>query len=117
MTTSTQQATSSPHGWIVGIAVVGGVAAWAGRFALGYLLVPTACQTGTWVLHLVHAVFLLLVIGAVLLSVTLLRRSTDTATRFLLLLGLTLNSFFLATILLESSAVFVVDACAKGAIP
>jgi uncharacterized membrane protein len=115
MTATTTRTDVSP--WLVGIAVLGGFAAWAVRFTIGYLLVPTACEIGAWTLHLVHGITTLLAIGTVVLPLLLLKRADENTTRFLLLLAIALNVFFLAAILLESSSAFLVDACAKGAIP
>ena len=39
---------SEAAAWLVWSAVLGGFVAWAVRFAIGYLLVPTACAVGTW---------------------------------------------------------------------
>jgi hypothetical protein len=110
--------TSSVRSLVIGACVVGGTATWATRFAVGYLLVPPACQMGTGILHIVHTVAVLISAGFVLLPILVLRRTDATPpVRFLLLLGVALNVFFLATILLESSAALVVDPCAKGSIP
>jgi hypothetical protein len=110
--------TSTVRSMVIGACVVGGTATWAVRFAIGYLLVPPACQLGPGILHLAHAIAVLAGVGFVLLPILVLRRSDTTpAVRFLLLLGVGLNVFFLATILLESSAAFVIDPCAKGSIP
>jgi hypothetical protein len=103
--------------WLV-LVGFGATLLWALRFAVAYLLVPTACIEGTWVLHLLGGVTLLASAGVIALNVAWLRgRQLEPPARFWLQVGLGLNVFFLAVTLLESSAVFVVDACAKGAIP
>jgi hypothetical protein len=104
--------------WAGLILVVFGVTLlWALRFAVAYLLVPTACIEGEWLLHLVGGVTLVASAGVLAVNLALLRRPFDVPVRFLLLVGLALNVFFLGVTALESSAVFFVDACAKGAIP
>jgi hypothetical protein len=104
--------------WAGLILVVFGVTLlWALRFAVAYLLVPTACIEGEWLLHLVGGVTLLASVGVLAVNLAWLRRPLDVPVRFFLLVGLALNVFFLGVTALESSAVFFVDACAKGAIP
>jgi hypothetical protein len=90
---------------------------WAVRFAVAYLLVPVACVEGEWLLHVVGGVTLLASAGVLALNLVWLRRPLDVPVRFFLLVGLGLNVFFLGVVALESSAVFFIDACAKGAIP
>jgi hypothetical protein len=105
-------------GWFLFLVLVsGGTVAWAVRFALGYLLVPTACEVGDWVLHLVTVVTALAALLVLVLSLRWADRTDDTAVGFTLLVGAALDAFFLGAILLEGSGVLVVDACMKGAIP
>jgi hypothetical protein len=109
---------AAPIAWVWLILVAFGVTIlWALRFAVAYLLVPTACIQGEWLLHVVGGVTLLAAVGVLLLNLAWLRRPLDVPVRFFLLVGLGLNVFFLGVTALESSAVVVIDACAKGAIP
>jgi hypothetical protein len=108
----------SRPGWTWLLLVAFGVTIlWAVRFAIAYLLVPTACVEGEWILHVLGVVTLLASAGVLALNLLWLRRPLEVPVRFFLLVGLALNVFFLGVIALESSAVFFVDACAKGAIP
>jgi hypothetical protein len=95
----------------------GGTLLWAVRFAVAYLLVPTACLVGDWLLHVVGLVTILAALVVVLVNLRWARQPWATPACFLLAVGLALNVFFLAVTVLESSAVLFVDACAKGAIP
>jgi hypothetical protein len=105
-------------GWTWLILVAFGVTIlWAVRFAIAYLLVPTACVEGEWILHVLGVATLLASVGVLALNLRWLRRPLEVPVRFFLLVGMALNVFFLGVIALESSAVFFVDACAKGAIP
>lgn len=117
MTTTSDTARTRPGPVVLSLLVFGGMLAWAIRFALGYLLVPTACEVGDWLLHVVTGVTALLGLLAVIGSLRLARRITDPPVRFSLWFGIALNVFFVGAILLEGSAVLLVDACAKGAIP
>lgn len=105
--------------WWAGVALIilGALIAWALRFAVGYLLAPAACEVGMWVQWLTSGVFLLAGAGALALNLRLLRTEVDVATRFLAYVGIALNVYFLGVMLLETSALIFVDACAKGAIP
>lgn len=114
----TTEHTAERPGWLVfSLLVAGGTLAWAVRFALGYLLVPAACEVGDWILHVVTAVTALAALAALLLSLRWARRVDDVPVRFTLLVGAALDAFFLGAILLEGSGVLFVDACMKGAIP
>jgi hypothetical protein len=105
-------------GWTWLILVAFGVTIlWAVRFAVAYLLVPRACVEGAWILHVLGVATLLASAGVLVRNVLWLRRPLEVPVRFFLLVGLALNVFFLGVIALEASAVFFVDACAKGAIP
>ena len=106
-----------PAWWLLTLVVFGGTVLWAARFAYGYLLTPAACEIGDRLLHAGSVGFGVLSVGVLLVNLWLLRRPFDQVVRFTLLVGLGLNVFFLAVLLLESSSVFFVDACAKGAIP
>ena len=104
--------------WLkVTFVVLGAMIAWALRFTFGYLFTPASCEVGAWLQWLISGVFILIGAGALLANLLMLRRDLDTATRFLLFVGVALNVFFLGVMLLEMTAIAVVDACAKGAIP
>lgn len=116
--TATERPDVTRPGWVL-MAVLfgGGTAAWAARFAAGYLLVPTACVAGALVLHIVTVLAAVAAALALWFSVRWIGRTDDVAVGFTLAIGAALDAFFLGAILLEGSAVLVVDACAKGAIP
>lgn len=105
-------------GWVL-LAVLfsGGTVAWAVRFGAGYLLVPTACVIGDWVLHLVTLVTAGAAALTLWLSVRWIGRTNDVPVRFTLYVGAALDAFFLGAILLEGSGVLFVDACARGSLP
>jgi hypothetical protein len=113
---TTDPAGRPPWRWLILVAF-GVTLLWALRFAVAYLLVPTACIEGEWLLHLLGVLTLLASAGVLVLNVAWLRRPLEIPVRFFLLVGLALNIFFLGVTALESSAVFFIDACAKGAIP
>lgn len=116
--TTTETTTSARPGWTTLLLLIfGGTIAWAIRFGAGYLLVPTACVAGAWVLHLVTVLTALAAAAALLFSLRGMRRIDDTSVTFVLGGGAALNAFFLAAILLEGSGVLFVDACLKGALP
>lgn len=115
--TPTDTARDRPGAVGITLLVFGGTIAWALRFGLGYLLVPAACATGGWLLHVVTLVTALLALAALVLALRWARRLADPSLRFSLWFGVALNVFFLAAILLEGSGVLFVDACAKAALP
>lgn len=117
MTTTPEQTARQPRPALLVLLVFGGTIAWAIRFGLGYLLVPTACEVGDWVLHLVTLVTAAAAVLALVRSLGWARRVTNPAVRFSLWFGVALDVFFLGAILLEGSGVLFVDACAKAAIP
>jgi ABC-type Fe3+-siderophore transport system permease subunit len=118
MSVTTRERTAARPAWPWLILVAFGVTIlWALRFAVAYLLVPTACLVGDWLLHVIGAATIVASVAVLLLNVAWARRPLELPVRFFLLVGVGLNAFFLAVTVLESSAVFFVDACAKGAIP
>jgi hypothetical protein len=117
-TTTTPDRTRDQPAWAWLLLVTFGVTLlWAVRFAAAYLLVPTTCLVGDWLLHVVGLVTIVAAVAVLLVNVRWVRQPWTTPVRFLLAVGLALNAFFLAVTVLESSAVLFVDACAKGAIP
>lgn len=103
--------------------VLGGALAWGLRFAWSYLLVPVACREGTWMLHVVAAVALLIAAAAGMVAWRSFRRDPDgpeaadvRQRRVLLgLVGVCLNGFFAVVTVFESTANFVIDPCLKAA--
>lgn len=117
MTATTDGSRIRPGWGAFVLLVFGGTIAWAVRFALGYLLVPTACEIGEWILHVVTVASAAAAVAALVLSSRWASRVTDPSLRFTLWFGMALDVFFLGAILLEGSGVLFVDACAKAAIP
>jgi putative membrane protein len=80
-------------GWPWLILVAFGVTIlWAVRFAVAYLLVPTACVEGEWLLHLVGGVTLLASVAVLLLNLRWLKLGLEVPVRFFLLVGLASTS-------------------------
>lgn len=103
--------------------VFGGALAWALRFGWSYLLVPVACREGTWILHLVAVVAVMLGVAAGVVAWREARRGEtgnepeDVRQRRVVLgsVGVILSGFFVAVTLFESVANLVVDPCLKAA--
>lgn len=104
------------------VALVAGPAAWILRLLIGLALVPYACQSGAWILHLPSLGFGAIALAALVISVRTRRRliallSTDNPatdrTRFVALLAVALNAAALLAIVIEGFAVVVVGPCLR----
>lgn len=105
--------------------VVGGLVSWAAHLGISWPLVPYSCDRDnvTW-LHVNTVVFAAITIVAFITALVVFRKLRDEAgpdasrsakaiqtDRFLSILGMLANAYFLLLILAEGASVFVLSPC------